>query len=67
MNFSWLAPLADASLPYVIVVGAVACTYLGLVTLAAVLASVHSDPDRRHDARKVLDLLLRAGRGQRRR
>lgn len=67
MSLGWLGSVPDAAQPSAAVVAAVLCTYLILIVLVAMVASLHPDADRREDARKVLDLLLRAGRGHRRR
>lgn len=58
----WVDTISTATHTPAAVLVAAVCTYLALVTIVTVVASLHPDTDRREDARKVLDLLLTAAR-----
>lgn len=59
MNPGWLDIVSTAgqSTP---MLAAVLCTYLSLVAMTAVVATLHPDSDRRADARRALALLVGA-------
>ena len=66
MNTPWIDALRVLGEHAPVLVAIVVCSYVILVSVTAIVGSLHPDEKRRHDARKVLDRLVRHHRRSRR-